>query len=49
MDLTQGFAPAAGAVTIDPAVFIIGILDQTNGGPQPDTSVILPQDYSEPL
>jgi hypothetical protein len=49
MDLTHGFAPAAGAVTIDPAVFIIGILDQTNGGPQPDTSVILPQDYSEPL
>jgi hypothetical protein len=31
--------------TIDTAVFTLGILSKYNGGPQPDNSVILPQDF----
>ena len=41
----NGIALAANLVTIDDAVFEFGILDQTDGGPQPENSVVLPQDY----
>ena len=33
--------------TIDTALFTLGILDQYNGGPQPDNSVVLPQDFTQ--
>ena len=49
MDLVghEDYPVASGlSQTIDTALFTLGILDQYNGGPQPDNSVLLPQDFT---